>query len=78
MLISKGDVLNFRIQPRTLLSGMTGVCRIDSFEKSRRGTIVYIDTRQDDGTYVERFARFAPYEIAFAPLDSAEFEVYTG
>lgn len=78
MLISKGDILSFRIQPRVLLAGMTGVCRIDSFEKSRRGTVVYIDTQQEDGTFFKRFARFGPLEIAFAPIDSTEYEVYTG
>ena len=79
MVIRKGDVLNFRIQPGCLLAGMKGVCRIDSFEKSRRrGTVVYIDTKQEDGTYLRRFARFAPLEIAFAPIDSDQYEVYTG
>lgn len=72
------SVVNFRIQPRTLLAGMTGVCRINSFEKSRHGRVVYIDLQKPDGSYIERFARFWPLEIAFAPLDSQEFEVYTG
>ena len=78
MKIDKGDILNYRIQPGCLLAGMAGVCRIDSFEKSRRGTVVYIDTKQEDGTFFERFARFEPLEIAFAPLGSTEFAVYTG
>jgi len=78
MKISKGDILNYRIQPGCLLAGSTDVCRIDSFEKSRRGTVVYIDTKQEDGTFFVRFARFAPLEIAFAPLGSTDFAVYTG
>lgn len=73
-----GDVLSYRIQPKTLLAGRTGVCRINSFEKSRRGTVVYIDTQNPDGSYIERFARFWPYEIAFASLGSERFEVYVG
>jgi hypothetical protein len=76
--LKPGDVLRFRIQPRVLLAGMTGICRIDSFEKSRRGTIVYIDTQQDDGSFFKRFARFAPFEIAFALPESDEFAVYEG
>lgn len=76
--LKDGDVLKFRIEPHALLAGMTGVCRINSFEKSRRGVVVYIDTQQPDRSYVERFARFWPYEIAFAPLTSEQFEVYMG
>lgn len=76
--LKTGDELNFKIQPRTLLAGMTGACRINSFEKSRNGTVVYIDTKQADGSYFEKFARFWPHEIAFAPLGSEEFEVYVG
>lgn len=76
--LKSGDVLNYRIQPKTLLAGKTGVCRINSFEKSRRGTVVYIDTQNEDGSFFERFARFWPYEIAFAPLGSEQFEVYVG
>lgn len=76
--LKPGDELNFRIEPRTLLAGMTGACRINSFEKSRRGMVVYIDTKNEDGSYLERFARFWPYEIAFAPLESQQFEVYVG
>lgn len=76
--LKPGDELNYRIQPRTLLSGMTGVCRINSFEKSKRGNVVYIDKKQDDGSYFEKFARFWPYEIAFAPFGSDQFEVYVG
>jgi hypothetical protein len=79
MNITKGDILNYRIQPGCLLAGTTGVCRIDSFEKSRRrGTVVYIDKQLEDGSFFARFARFAPLEIAFAPLGSTEFAVYTG
>lgn len=73
-----GEVLNFKVQHGNLLAGMSGACRINSFEKSRRGRVVYIDTQKDDGSYVERFARFWPYEIAFAPLGSQQFEVYAG
>lgn len=78
MRITKGDVLNFKIQPGNLLAGRTGICRIDSFEKSRRGMVVYIDTQQEDGSFFVRFARFWPYEIAFAPAGSDQFEVYVG
>lgn len=48
MNIKQGDELNFKIQPRSLLAGTTGTCRINSFEKSRNGMVVYIDTKQDD------------------------------
>ena len=79
MKIGKGDILSFRIQPGCLLAGTTGVCRIDSFEKSRRrGTVVYIDKQLEDGSFSVRFARFAPLEIAFARLSSTDFAVYTG
>ena len=78
MRVAKGDVLNFKIQPGNLLAGTTGVCRIDSFEKSRRGMVVYIDTQQEDGSFFVRFARFWPHEIAFAAADSDQFEVYVG
>lgn len=76
--LKSGDELSFRVEHGNLLAGMTGACRINSFVKSRRGTVVYIDTKQDDGSYFERFARFWPYEIAFAPLGSEQFEVYIG
>lgn len=79
MKISKGDILSYRVEPGCLLAGATGVCRIDSFEKSRRrGIVVYIDEQREDGSFFVRFARFAPLEIAFAPLDSTDFAVYTG
>lgn len=78
MRIQEGSVLCFRVEPGVLLAGMAGVCRINSFEKSRRGTVVYIDTQNEDGSYFERFARFWPFEIAFAPLESEEFEIYVG
>lgn len=76
--IAQGEILNFKVQPSNLLAGMTGVCRIDSFEKSRRGLVVYIDTLQEDGSFFVRFARFWPHEIAFAPVGSDQFEVYFG
>lgn len=78
MNLSKGDILKFRVENGCLLAGMTGICRIDSFEKSRRGTVVYIDTQNEDGSFFERFARFEPLQIAFAPLGSSDFAVYTG
>lgn len=78
MNLKPGDEYNFRVEPQTLLAGMAGTCRINSFEKSKRGTVVYIDTRNEDGSYFERFARFWPYEIAFAALGSDEFAVYVG
>ena len=77
MRLTKGEILNFKVQPSNLLAGMTGVCRIDSFEKSRRGLVVYIDTQREDGTF-SSFARFWPYEIAFAPVGSEQYEVYVG
>lgn len=78
MKLSKGDILKFRVEHGCLLAGMTGVCRISCFEKSRRGSVVYIDTQNDDGSFFERFARFEPLQISFAPLGSSEFAVYTG
>lgn len=78
MRVAKGDIFNFKIQPGNLLAGTAGVCRIDSFEKSRRGMVVYIDTQQEDGSFLVRFARFWPYEISFAAADSDQFEVYVG
>lgn len=78
MKIQTGDVVNFQIQPRTLLAGREGVCRIDSFEKSRRGRVVYIDLQQEDGSFVERFMRLWPFEIAFAPVGTKQYETYMG
>lgn len=76
--IAKGEILNFKVQPGNLLAGMTGVCRIDSFEKSRRGLVVYVDTLQENGSFFVRFARFWPHEIAFAQVGSDQFEAYAG
>lgn len=76
--MKKGDILNFRVEGGCLLAGMTGVCRIDSFEKSRRGTVVYIDTQNGDGSFFERFARFEPLQISFAEIGSSDFAIYTG
>jgi len=76
--IGKGDVVRFQIQRGSILAGMKGVYRINSFEKSKRGNVVYIDRQQDDGSYFERFARYWPFKIAFAPLTSSKFKVYEG
>lgn len=76
--IQRGDVLRFRMERGTLLAGTRGVCRVNRFEKSRRGNVVYIDLQQPDGTYVEQFSRHWPFEIAFAPLDSDHFKVFEG
>jgi hypothetical protein len=78
MRIHEGDIVNYKHQPRTLLAGQTGVCRINSFERSRNGMVVYIDQQLVDGSFFEKFSRHWPLEIAFAPLGSEQYGVYVG
>ncbi|HEX7330352.1 MAG TPA: hypothetical protein VF290_02565 [Pyrinomonadaceae bacterium] len=78
MRLKSGDIVRFKMEQGTLLAGMTGICRIDSFEKSQHGTVVYIDTQKEDGSFVSRFARLWPFEIWFAPVGSEQFEIYVG
>lgn len=72
MRIKEGDVLRFKISQGVLLAGKEGVCRIEKFEKSRRGAVVYIEMRNDEGEFTPS-ARYWPFDVSFAPIEGGEF-----